>query len=217
MQSLTKTSTPKSSATPRVDLDPASPEFARRTIGWFKAIYSRTARDERDLADALADLRTFGIEKIYPPDQPYGDLDKLLRAEIGKGLGELERQISTTASERIVAAVNETTGDVLEKGKVNQYSVVAQIAQPKRAHASGISRRSQQKLDALARMADRTLFDAVKARRLSLNAAAIRAGFAKPTATVRTDDIDAVAAFLVKHFDRDDIRKIADLALFQLE
>jgi len=52
---------------------------------------------------------------------------------------------------------------------------------------------------------------------LSPHAAMVNAGFRRRTVSVPVDDPDKVAAFLVKHFDRDDIRKIADLALFQLE
>lgn len=57
------------------------------------------------------------------------------------------------------------------------------------------------------------LYQEVVAKRMSPHAAAKQAGYRKPYASVRTDDPDKVSAFLAKHFDADDIRKIADLAV----
>jgi hypothetical protein len=57
---------------------------------------------------------------------------------------------------RSMQAAQQTTGKVLPKGKVNQYTpeeVVAQIAEPQkvRARRNSVSPRTQRKLDKLAR------------------------------------------------------------------
>lgn len=57
------------------------------------------------------------------------------------------------------------------------------------------------------------LYQEVVSKRMSPHAAAKAAGYRKPYASVRTDDPDKVSAFLAKHFDADDIRKIAALAV----
>jgi len=51
----------------------------------------------------------------------------------------------------------------------------------------------------------------------SVRAAAREAGIVKPRVSVAVDDPDKVAAFLAKHFEPAEIRKIADLAVFLRE
>lgn len=51
----------------------------------------------------------------------------------------------------------------------------------------------------------------------SVRQAALAAGIVRPRASLYADDPDAAAAFLAKHFEPDDIKKITNLALFLLE
>jgi len=53
----------------------------------------------------------------------------------------------------------------------------------------------------------------VLAKRLSPHAAMIKAGFRAKRVALRTDNPDAVSAFLAKHFDAAEIMKIAELAV----
>ncbi len=53
----------------------------------------------------------------------------------------------------------------------------------------------------------------VLAKGISPHAAMVEAGFRRKTATVPVDDPDKVSAFLAKHFEPAEIRKIADLAV----
>ena len=53
----------------------------------------------------------------------------------------------------------------------------------------------------------------VLAKGISPHAAMVEAGFRRKTATVPVDDPEKVSAFLAKHFEPDEIRKIADLAV----
>jgi len=57
----------------------------------------------------------------------------------------------------------------------------------------------------------------VLAKGISPHAAMVEAGFRRKTATVPVDDPEKVSAFLAKHFEPAEIRKIADLAVFLRE
>jgi len=57
----------------------------------------------------------------------------------------------------------------------------------------------------------------VLAKGISPHAAMVEAGFRRKTATVPVDDPDKVSAFLAKHFEPAEIRKIADFAVFLRE
>ena len=57
------------------------------------------------------------------------------------------------------------------------------------------------------------LYAEVLAKRLSPHTAMIEAGFRAKRVALRTDNPDAVSAFLAKHFDAAEIMKIAELAV----
>ena len=93
-----------------------------------------------------------------------------------------------SAAERIRAAATATTGDVLPAdGSVNPGNAAqfAHHTQEERAEAAGTSRRTQQKLDALARRAPE-LLEQVKAGDLSVHAAAKAAGIVRDLTPLET-------------------------------
>jgi len=212
----------KSPFNPAVPLDMVqlgTPERAWRLVEAFKLVWWRVSHTAEDLQEILGELERERVYEVWPPDQPFGSMDALTTAVIGTSLGDLESHIvAKRANERIQQAAVATTGEV-RTHRDNQHVQLVQAPTPQkeRAGQSGIGRQTQIKLDRLARMKPDTLYQAVRAGRMSVNRAAIEAGFIHPTASVRTDDVDAVAAFLVRHFDRDDIRRIADLAISQLD
>ena len=138
---------------------------------------------------------------------PYGDLDRLLIAELGRTRAEVTRELAISAKQRIIDGAEQTTGEVLSRGNSSNPQF-ADLKQETRAQKAGIGGRTQEKLDHLARLEDRTLYNAVCAGRISVNRAAIEAGFVKPTATIRTDDVHHAAEVLAKHFDIHNIQQM---------
>jgi hypothetical protein len=93
--------------------------------------------------------------------------------------------VARKASDRAKKAAEQTTGDVLPSdGSVNQHNPLGRVAKlatlPRkdRAIANGTSESNQKKLDRLVRDFP-TLAADVRAGRLSVNRAAIEAGFVK--------------------------------------
>jgi hypothetical protein len=94
------------------------------------------------------------------------------------------RDFSAGQAARIVAAAEKTTGEVLPvEGYIAEREKGLQIANPNsqrsRAEQNGVSKRTQEKLDALARSRP-DLLDEVKAGRRSAHAASLEAGIVKP-------------------------------------
>ena len=214
----TSRSAPKEPFSRAVPLDmvrTGTPEYAYRLCRVLESVWSRVTSTADDLQQQLDLLERERVYELWPEGNPYGSMDALTTAVIGQSLADLgDHIVAKRASERIQQAAVATTGEV-RTHRDNQHMQIAQAPPPQneRASQSGVSLRTQIKLDQLARMKPDTLYQAVRAGRMSVNRAAIEAGFIHPTATVRTDDIDAVAAFLAKHFAPDDIRRIADRAV----
>jgi hypothetical protein len=93
--------------------------------------------------------------------------------------GPVTQQQAMTAGERVEAAAEATTGEVLPAHRPAEESrKIAGLSQPARAEAAGISERTQRKLDRLARERPDLLAE-VKAGRLSAHAAAVEAEIVK--------------------------------------
>lgn len=97
----------------------------------------------------------------------------------GEGRGFSEGDARKLAAERTAAAARATTGEPLAPGRPKaETAQIARLDQDSRGRANGISRRTQQKLDALAVEAPQ-LLDEVRAGRLSADRAARQAGIVK--------------------------------------
>lgn len=183
-----------------------SPEWAWRTIQWLKSAWSRVDDDHRLVAGVIDEIEQARAWERWPQDRPYGSLPKLIEAELGISFAEVQGRIAAAARERIRQATEAATGKVLPKGKVNQYAPsVPQITEPQRVRAAraGVGTRTQEKIDRLARDFP-VLHEQVKAGALSVNAAAIEAGFVLPTWTAPTDPV-ALARAVKRRLAGDDL------------
>jgi hypothetical protein len=79
---------------PRILKDPASVEFAWQTVSWLKGQFHSLTVSEQHWQNALAEAERYRIYDRVPPEQPYGSLDALLKAEIGVSIEESNRIIS---------------------------------------------------------------------------------------------------------------------------
>jgi hypothetical protein len=132
----------------------------------------------------------------WPRGKPYGSLGALVRSEIGKSLDELEAHVvARRATDRTnQGTINTSIEDVPESpGERTDLANLARLPRRQRAASVGISEATQKKIDCLARLEDRSLYQAVVDGRMSVNRAAIEAGFVKPTATIKTEDVDHAA------------------------
>jgi hypothetical protein len=174
----------------------SAPRFARFGFSGGEFMHGATGSTVHELAPRLGDH--------------HGSLPALVEAELGVPLVEVNRQVAATARKRIKDAVEQTTGKVLPKGKVNQFTVVPQIAEPQRDRASkfGIGTRTQEKLDRLARDFP-LLHERVKSGELSVHAAAVQAGIVKPTLTVPRD-VPGLVAALCRFFTDDELDEVVD-------
>lgn len=180
-------------------------ERAWRLLQVFKSVWGRVNHTAADLVKILDDLEAERVYDLWPPEHPFGSMDALTEAVIGKSLAEIDAHIvERTAADRRIAAAQATTGARRGKGRPPKENAQIVHLQARRADASGIHRNSQRKLDRLARDFP-LLADAVRAGRLSVNRAAIEAGFVHPTAPIRTDDVAAAVRTLLKHFSAADV------------
>jgi len=185
---------------PRELKTPGSPEWCWQTITHLRNVYQRVEERWRDVESMVTELEAARAWEVIPPGNPYGDEETMLRAELGIGLGEMQRTVGSARGRSVVAA-QATDGETLPKGRqpenaVNAYS---KHLQPERARASGVSRSQQQYLDAIAQRRPDLLED-IRAGRRSVRAAALEAGLRRPTATVPIDNAGAATAILSKHF-----------------
>jgi hypothetical protein len=168
----------RASIGPRQIKDPSSVDYAWQTIALMRTRYQGKQLFIREWEQVLEEARQYRIFERVPPEAPYGSLDALLRAEIGCTEAE------SRANVRMRAAAN-TTGEVLPRGG-DQKSVASESirnlrndkTQAERAKENGVSKRTQEKLDALARKRP-DLLEKVRAGAMSTHAAAVQAGIEK--------------------------------------
>jgi hypothetical protein len=171
---------------PRQLKDPASVDYAWQTIALMKTRYQCQQLSIRDWEKVLEEARQYRIFERVPPEAPYGSLDALLRTEIG--CTEAESRVNVR--QRVQGAAENTTGEVLPRGNptgANQHKQPeenrklrnsSRATQAERAKANGVSKRTQEKLDALARQRP-DLLKKVQAGEMSTHAAAVQAGIEK--------------------------------------
>jgi hypothetical protein len=78
---------------PRATKDPYSVDFAYQQASWLKTLYKSTQASIHEWEKALAEAEQYHIYDRIPPTKPYGNLETLLKAEIGVGAEEARIQI----------------------------------------------------------------------------------------------------------------------------
>ena len=185
--------------------EPGSPEWCWQVVQVLKE-QMRHVAEQWDVADtALSQLREAEAWNKIPPDQPYGSLDAMCRAEVGMPLRAVRKQI-TDASERARALTGKT---VRKRGRPSLASTEnansISIADDRRYGTSAdyLTRRiARDRPDILGRMAAGEF--------PSARAAALEAGIVHRTVTVRLDPA-AAARILRKHMTPDQLSTLARL------
>jgi hypothetical protein len=164
-----------------------------------KRSYEKIQTDHRDFEDCLAELRAHRAWEKVPLDSPYGSEEEMLAAELGKRAAEIAAQlaqIKQTASDRAKTAAIATTGEVKREGRPNRETAqFAQFNQEERAEQIGVRRRTQQKLDALARRRP-DLLDEVRSGRKTAHRAAVEAGIMK-----EPSPFEQIERLIAKHLE----------------
>jgi hypothetical protein len=75
-------------AGPRDEKRPGSVEWCWQTLDLLKIQWQRKDLTDKEFEETLQELRTQEVWKVVPPEQPYGSLDVLLEAEIGRSESE---------------------------------------------------------------------------------------------------------------------------------
>lgn len=175
------------------------PDWMRSTAGLARQWSRYTEKDVRKLVGYMDDLRAHDWPSLLggDPDWPRFcrdvlNHDPLFLAEMEQGVRALdgqghagpvtEEQAHAAASAaRVLAAAKATTGEVLpadgtvHPGNASQF---ASLSQAGRAKENGVSKRTQEKLDALARKAPEKL-EEVQAGKKSTHRACVEAGIVK--------------------------------------
>jgi hypothetical protein len=162
---------------PRILKDPRSVGYAWQTVSLLKDVYGLREVSLRDWAAVLADAQKYEIYNRIPAEKPYGSMDAMLKAEIGVTYDESLQNVAARLGLRILEAAQATTGEVLPQHK-HPHPQFASQTQAERARQNGVGKRTQEKLDALARKAPHQL-ERVRAGEVSVTRACIEAGIEK--------------------------------------
>jgi hypothetical protein len=188
-----------------------SPEWCWQMLEKLKNLWNRKSRSAEELQRTMDELFPSKPWLVIPSQEPYGTSEAMLKAN-GIDPDEFIERVQTIR-ERVQQA---ETGDSLpsggdytsEEGKQRALGNLPN-AQTTRAERNGISRKTQQKLDRLARDHP-DLHEQVQEGELSVNRAAILAGFTQPTMTVPKEDIPALARALRNRLTDDQIVELID-------
>lgn len=190
------------------------------TRPWAVALRMRmhaAIKDERSSAKHLHNLMALisdhkGYQSLEGPDgEPFVSFESFCKSPMPWGLGyELDaingiinERKSAEARAREPITLHSHGGDRSEQGK---NLTLKQRGEDSDYLTARIARDHPIVLD-----------DMRNGKFKSVRQAARAAGIVRPRVSVYTDDPDAAATFLSKHFSRDDIRKITDLALFLID
>jgi hypothetical protein len=126
-----------------------------QTLDLLKNRWSRKDVIDQSWKEIFAEVRQHAVWKVVPPEQPYGTLDALLQAEIGRTATEVQTLLAEAQP---------------KEGRRPKLGNLPSLTQAERAQTNGISLRSQKKVDYLKdQRAD--LLAAVQAGTLSIDKA----------------------------------------------
>jgi len=77
--------------------DPGSVEYAWQTVSHLKLMFQLAELSVKDWEAAVADAERHKIYERIPPENPYGDIDSLLHAEVGLTKAQAERDVALRA------------------------------------------------------------------------------------------------------------------------
>lgn len=174
-----------SSPTPRVELDKSSVEYAGRTVAYLRVSWENLHSSFPHIKGILTELEECRAWERLGADS----LDSLCKRELGVNVREVlevvDGRIAATANGRVLGAAERTTGDVLPadgyKAPDNHGFAICEPvkeSQAERAKANGVSKRTQEKLDALARQ-DSAQLERIKEGKVSVHRACIESGIIK--------------------------------------
>ncbi len=195
---------------PRTIKDPTSEEYAWQTTAYLKTLYGLKEASVERWEAALAEAEAHRIYDHIPPEHPYGSLDAMLKAEIGKTLAEFTADVAARAHQPATLFAHGEIGRGRSKETVQaQTEQEAILFEPVESAApvnrpSGLSSKYGENADyQVARIArDRPdILDRMKEGEfLSVKAAAIEAGIAKRRVSIPLDPV-AAARIIRRHFD----------------
>lgn len=146
--------------------DPRSKAYAIQTLFALKRYAESLRCDQERMEKELEEIARYRHWEVLG----YPSQEAMLLAE----LNETGRENVT----KVQAAAAKTTGDVLPEGRPKKTSQIATLSQAAKAKANGVSKRTQEKLDRLAREFPK-LHAQVKSGELSCHAASVQAGIVK--------------------------------------
>ena len=191
---------------PKVLKVPGSPEWCWQTVQVLKEQMRHVHEQWRVAEAALDELGKAKAWDKIPPDNPYGSMDAMLKAEVGLPAKEVRRRI-TQAADRAKALEGKTITD----GRRERHSLIPNPDNIRVSDGTGwgtdpgyLARRiARDHPDIFKRMAAGDF--------PSVRAAALEAGIIHPTATVRTDDPTSAARTLRKHMTPEQCAELARL------
>jgi hypothetical protein len=119
---------------PRNQKQVGSVAWCWQTLDLLKNRWSRKDVIDQSWKEIFAEVRQHGIWKIVPPEQPYGTLDALLQAEIGRTHAEVQTLLAEAKP---------------KEGRPKKLPKLVSFSQRERAQLNGIGLESQRKLDYL--------------------------------------------------------------------
>lgn len=178
---------------PRQLKEPGSPEWCWQTVYYLKDCMRHVSEEWRQAEQVLEDLMKTRAWRVIPPDEPYGTLSKMLKAEIGLD----ERAIKDLIRKAELAV----------QGRPNKGDIVT--------FKSGELGRGNSEAHALRRLRrdHPDLAERVERGELSANAAAVKAGFRHRSMSIPVDDAERAFRRLSggKGMDREQLALLAKL------
>lgn len=194
---------------PRSLKTPGSPEWCWQTIESLKNSLSLLDQRWQQAEQVVDDLRGARAWEKIPPENPYGSLDELLKAETGLGESQIYGQIHELrmkdqrdkAGQRAGGGQPGNSNAAKDKSTVN--NIDSRLERPRGTSQSANLRRLRK---------DRPdLHARVLAGELSSNAAMIEAGFSPHRVQVRTDSVESIAKTLRRYLDPVALKELAEL------
>src|SRR5487761_1690834 len=166
----------RAQAGPRQLKERGSPDWCWQTVYYLKDCMRHVGEEWRQAEQVLEDLvKTRAWEKI-PPDEPYGSLSKMLKAEVG-----LDEHAIKDLIQKAELAARGSNRDTTT-GRWNRSDVITS-GDRGTSEAYTIRRLRRDRPD---------LAESVERGELSANQAAIQAGFRRRSMTIPVDDAERV-------------------------
>lgn len=181
---------------PRQLKEPGSPDWCWQTVYYLKDCMRHVSEEWRQAEQVLEDLVKTRAWQVIPPEQPYGTLNKMLKAEVGldkKAINDLIRKarLADHGGDRRSSEFQVDNINLKTQGGTSETYTVRRLRRD--GHAD--------------------LADQVERGELSANKAAIKAGFRCRSMSIPVDDAERVFRRLSgdKGMDREQLILLAKL------